>query len=134
MSSTIGASARSISITIGRPTLPPAVPALIAILDHKSEGVRSYAADALGGIVAEGRDAVLAVAPNTSAQLFAHIRNQGDSGYYLDDVFHALGNLEALNHDAIPDLIEFLDHDSPSVRARAAASLGSLRPRPRHRA
>jgi hypothetical protein len=55
----------------------PAVPALIAILDHESGGVRSHAADALGGVVAEGSDLVLAVAPDAPAQLFDHIRNQG---------------------------------------------------------
>lgn len=108
---------RSVAINIRRIDANPAVQDLIVALDDEDYGVRRYAAEALGSIGKEAKDAVPKL-----AKLLTKDPNSSVRGSAAE----ALGNIAPNDKTLVPVLNEALTDPAWFVRKGAAVALGNI--------
>lgn len=97
-----------------------AIPALIEALKHKNQTVRRNAAQTLGRIGPEAKEAIPA--------LVIALRDKSNNEDVRRDAACSLGNIGPETTDVVPALISALNDQSSSVRCDAAWALGKIGP------
>lgn len=94
----------------------PAVPTLVALVQDEDSSVRSHAAEALGGIGAEAKDAV--------PILIAALRDKNK--WVRSSAAKALGEIGTEAKDAVPTLIAALEDEDNWMHSSAVKALGGI--------